>query len=31
MPLPFQVDGDLVGDRERVHLVSVPSALDVMV
>jgi diacylglycerol kinase family enzyme len=31
MPLPFQVDGDLVGDRSRVHLVSVPSALDVMV
>jgi len=30
-PLPFQVDGDLVGDRESVHLVSVPSALDVMV
>ncbi|HUR15570.1 MAG TPA: diacylglycerol kinase family protein [Mycobacteriales bacterium] len=30
-PLPFQVDGDLVGDRQLVHLVSVPSALDVMV
>jgi diacylglycerol kinase family enzyme len=30
-PLPFQVDGDLVGDRESVHLVSVPAALDVMV
>jgi diacylglycerol kinase family enzyme len=30
-PLPLQVDGDLVGDRESVHLVSVPLALDVMV
>ncbi|MDP9181938.1 MAG: diacylglycerol kinase family lipid kinase [Actinomycetota bacterium] len=30
-PLPFQVDGDLIGDRESVHLMSVPSALDVMV
>jgi diacylglycerol kinase family enzyme len=30
-PLPFQVDGDLVGDREVVHLESVPAALDVMV
>jgi diacylglycerol kinase family enzyme len=29
--LPFQVDGDLIGDRDCVHLVSVPSALDVMV
>jgi diacylglycerol kinase family enzyme len=30
-PLPFQVDGDLLGERESVHLVSVPAALDVMV
>ncbi len=31
VPLPMQVDGDLVGDRESVRLVSVPAALDVMV
>lgn len=30
-PLPFQVDGDLLGDRESVRLVAVPGALDVMV
>ena len=30
-PLPMQVDGDLVGDRDSVRLVSVPLALDVMV
>lgn len=30
-PLPFQVDGDLLGDRTTVRLVSVPAALDVMV
>ncbi|HUR50619.1 MAG TPA: diacylglycerol kinase family protein [Mycobacteriales bacterium] len=29
--LPFQVDGDLVGEREVVHLESVPRALDVVV
>ena len=31
LPLPFQVDGDDVGDRERVVLRSVPAALDVLV
>jgi diacylglycerol kinase family enzyme len=30
-PLPFQVDGDLVDERDRLHLVSVPDALDVLV
>lgn len=30
-PLPFQVDGDALGPRSRVHLRSVPSALRVIV
>lgn len=31
LPLPFQLDGDDVGDREVVRLRSVPRALDVVV
>ncbi len=31
VPLPFQLDGDDVGDREQVVLRAVPHALDVMV
>ena len=29
-PLPFQLDGDEIGDRESVRLQSVPSALEVL-
>ncbi|MGZ6825832.1 MAG: diacylglycerol kinase family lipid kinase, partial [Mycobacteriales bacterium] len=31
LPLPFQLDGDDVGDREVVRLRAVPRALDVVV
>lgn len=29
-PLPFQVDGDYLGERQKVHLVAVPQALRVL-
>jgi diacylglycerol kinase family enzyme len=29
-PLPFQLDGDDLGDRQEVEFVSVPHALEVM-
>ena len=31
LPLPFQLDGDDLGDREQVHLRAVPGALHVVV
>ncbi len=30
-PLPFQVDGDALGERQSIHLTSVPNALRVVV
>ena len=31
LPLPFQLDGEDLGDREHVHLRAVPQALEVVV
>jgi diacylglycerol kinase family enzyme len=29
-PQPFQLDGDYLGERQKVHVVSVPEALRVI-